>query len=220
VCEVTRNDRPIKSNLGVCRTRASAVLGSMLMCAFDPSGRVGRRMDNKLLDRYRKYASSDEAFAVIFVRKHLVQAKEHWVDAVDYRRYEMSPDNLHFRFVRGGLYRRTLQPQYPQKSTCVVDGKFDEERYYQLVRAITWEAAHMDIGQQKARKVRPLNFEVTGVSYDKNRDNKGFFREDAPPEIKALANNLHDRTDPLWDKALQYANAPEYVYEVRRARLV
>lgn len=177
-------------------------------------------MDNKLLDRYRRYASSEEAYAVLFVRTHLAQAQGHWIDAVDYRRYEMSPDNLHFRFVTGALYGRTLQPQYPPKSTCTVNGKLDEERYYQMTRAITWSTAQTDIQQQKARKVRPLRFEVTGVSYDKNRDNKNFFRDDTPSEIKALASNLHDRTDPLWDQALQYANAPEYVYEVRRARLI
>ena len=58
------------------------------------------------------------------------------------------------------------------------------------------------------------------MSYDRNRDNTDFFRNDAPPEIKALANNLSDRSDPLWDKALQYANTPEYVYEIRQARLI
>jgi hypothetical protein len=55
---------------------------------------------------------------------------------------------------------------------------------------------------------------MTGVRYDKNRDNKDYFRSDAPPEIKALANNLYDRTNPLWDKAMQYINEPEFVYEV------
>ena len=88
------------------------------------------------------------------------------------------------------------------------------------MRAITWETAHKDIEQQKAAKLRPLKFELTGVSYDRNRDNKNFFRDDAPPEIKALASNLYDRTDPLWDKALQYASAPEFVYEIRTAKVI
>ncbi|UIF89982.1 hypothetical protein [Cupriavidus sp. UYPR2.512] len=80
--------------------------------------------------------------------------------------------------------------------------------------------AHKDIEQQKSKCVKPIKFEITGVSYDKNRNNKDYFREDAPQEIKALANNLHDRTDPLWDKAVQYVNAPEFVYEVRQARII
>ena len=60
---------------------------------------------------------------------------------------------------------------------------------------------------------------MRGVSYDKNRGSANFFREDAPPEVKALAANLSDRTNPLWDIALQYANRPEFVYEIRRAKV-
>jgi len=67
--------------------------------------------------------------------------------------------------------------------------------------------------------VAPSKFKITGVSYDKNRDNKNFFRDDAPPEIKALSNNLYDRTDPLWGGALQYANKREFVYEVKRVSI-
>jgi len=60
-------------------------------------------MDDRLLARYREYARTEEAYAVLFVKTHLVQAKGHWVDIVGFRRYEMSPDNLHFRFVVGGI---------------------------------------------------------------------------------------------------------------------
>jgi hypothetical protein len=68
--------------------------------------------------------------------------------------------------------------------------------------------------------VAASKFEITGVSYDKNQNNKGYFRDDAPPEIKALADNLYDRTDPLWDKAMQYINAPEFVYEIKQIRMI
>jgi hypothetical protein len=173
-------------------------------------------MEDKLLERYLKYANTEEAFAVIFVKKHLAQAKGHWVDIVDCRRYEMSSDDLHFRFVVGGLYKRKIKPQYPSKSAYTIDGKFDERRYYLMTRAITWETAHKDIEQQKSKNVAVSKFKITGVSYDKNRSNKDFFREDASPEIKALANNLYDRTNPLWAKALQYVNKPEFVYEIKK----
>ena len=173
-------------------------------------------MDDKLLEKYREYANTEEAFAVLFVKKHLTQAKGHWVDIVDCRRYEMSSDDLHFRFVIGGLYKRKIQPRYPSKSAYTIDGKFDERGYYLMVRAITWEVAHKDIKQQKSMNVASRKFKITGVSYDKNRSNKDFFRKDAPPEIKALANNLNDRTNPLWDEALQYANEPEFVYEIKK----
>lgn len=176
-------------------------------------------MDDRLLKRYREYASTEEAFAVLFVKQHLVQAKGHWIDVVNFRRYEMSPENTHFRFVVGGLYKRKIRPKYPPRSAYTMNGKFDERGYYLMTRAITWETAHADIEQQKAKKIQSLKFEVTGVSYDRNRDNKNFFRDDAPPEIKDLANNLQDRTDPLWDTAMQYINGPEFVYEVRKARV-
>ena len=128
----------------------------------------------------------------------------------------MSPDPLHFRFVVGGLYKRKIQPQYPSKSVYTIDGKFDERGYYLMVRAITWETAHKDIEQQKSKNIASRKFKITGISYDKNRSNKDFFREDAPLEIKALANNLNNRTNPLWDRALQYANKPEFVYEIKK----
>ena len=63
-------------------------------------------MNEKLLKKYLKYAGTDEAFAVLFAKKHIEDTRGHWVDVVDCRRYEMSSDNLHFRFVVGGLYRR------------------------------------------------------------------------------------------------------------------
>lgn len=177
-------------------------------------------MDHRLLKKYREYANTEEAYAVLFVKKHLAQAKGHWVDVVNCRRYEMSSDDLHFKFVVGGLYERRIHPQYPPRSSYTINGKFDERTYYLMARAITWETAHKDIEQQKSKCVKPIKFEITGVSYDKNRHNKDYFREDAPQEIKALANNLHDRTDPLWDKAVQYVNALEFVYEVRQARII
>jgi hypothetical protein len=173
-------------------------------------------MDDQLLKKYLQYASTEDAFAVLFVKKHLAQAKGHWVDIVDCRRYEMSSDNLHFRFVIGGLYKRKIQPRYPSKSAYTIDGKFDEHGYYLMVRALTWETAHKDIEQQKSKNEASRKFKITGISYDKNRGNKDFFRKDAPPEIMALANNLNDRTNPLWDQALRYANKPEFVYEIKK----
>ena len=117
-------------------------------------------MDNKLLKKYLRYANTDEAFAVLFVKKHLAQAKGHWVGIVDCRHYEMSSDNLHFRFVVGGMYKRKTKPQYPSKSAYTIDGKFDEHRYYMMVRAITWEAAHKDIEQQKSKNVTSRKFKI------------------------------------------------------------
>jgi hypothetical protein len=88
-----------------------------------------------------------------------------------------------------------------------------------MTRAITWEAAHKDIGQQKSQSVVPSKFKITGVSYPKNRTEDNFFRDDAPPEIKALARNLNDRTNPLWDKAMLYVDEQEFVYEIKQVSI-
>ena len=177
-------------------------------------------MNEQLLARYRKYARTDEAYAVAFVKLHLAEAKGHWIDPVNFRRYERSEDVLRFRYVEGGLFKRRLRPVYPPESDFTYNERLDEARYASVTRAITWEAAHKDIEQQKAARVLPLRFEVTGVSYDRNKDNKNFFVDDAPPEIKELAKNLNDRTNPLWDRALRYANRPEYVFEIRSAKVI
>ncbi|MHC1653251.1 hypothetical protein ACODUL_08170 [Stenotrophomonas maltophilia] len=180
---------------------------------------MSQRSNEKLLERYLEYASSEEAFAVLFVKRYLPEARGYWIDPEDFRRYEKSSNNLHFRYVIGALYRRLELPKYPSKVEFIINGVFNERRYLTICRAITWEAAHRDMDQQRSSGIRGSKFEVTGVSYDRNRGSAGFFRDDAPPEIKALATNLQDRTDPLWDRALQYANAPEFVFEVRRARV-
>lgn len=173
-------------------------------------------MNDILLRKYREYANSEDALAVLFVKKNLPQAKDHWIDIADCRRYEMSPYDLHFRFVLGGLYTRKIRPEYPPRSAFTNNGEFDERRYLFLARAITWETAHKDITQQKSKNVSASEFKITGVSYDKNRDCKSFFRDDAPAEIKALANDLADRTNPLWERALRYANKPDFVYKIKR----
>lgn len=177
-------------------------------------------MDAKLLQRYLEYANSDEAQAVLYVKKYLAQANGHWVDIVDYRRYERSPDPLHFRFVEGGLYKRRLTPQYPSKSDYMSNGQLRERDYYLVTRAITWETAHKDIEQQKSERVPATEFKITGVSYDKSRHNKNCFRDGAPPEIMALAVNPNDRTDPLWEVAVQYLLHPEFVYEIKKVDII
>ena len=176
-------------------------------------------MDEKLLNKYRSYAKTEESFAVLFTKKYLTQAKGNWVDVVDSRLYEMSSDKLHFRFVKGVLYKRKIKPQYPSKDKYTINGKFDELKYYLMLRAITWETAHKDIEQQKSKGVKGVEFKITGVSYDKNRNNKNYFRDDTPLEIKALAKDLNNRTNPLWDRAMKYINKSEFIYKIKHIHI-
>ncbi|OHE02884.1 MAG: hypothetical protein A2W82_10210 [Sulfurimonas sp. RIFCSPLOWO2_12_36_12] len=83
-------------------------------------------MDEQLLKKYLEYTKSEEGFAVLFVKKHLPQAKGHWVDITDRQCYNNSPDNLHFRYVAGGLYKRKIQPKYPLVTDYTFNGKFDK----------------------------------------------------------------------------------------------
>ncbi|TOQ10562.1 hypothetical protein CGH01_24575, partial [Vibrio parahaemolyticus] len=91
-------------------------------------------MDDKLLSKYLEYAGTEEALAVLFVKKHLNKAKGHWVDISEFRRYEMSEDDMHFKFVNGSLYKRKLKPKYPPKSDFMINGKFKEREYYLAIR--------------------------------------------------------------------------------------
>jgi hypothetical protein len=177
-------------------------------------------MDDRLLKKYLVYANSEEAFAVLFVKKHLIQAKGHWVDIVDCRRYRESTDKLHFQFIIGGLYKRKIHPKYPSKSEYTINGRFDERKYYLMTRAITWETAHTDIEQQKQNNVVASKFDISGIYFDKNLGSTGYFVDSAPLEIKALENNLLDYTNPLWDIAERYRNKPDFVYKVERVDII
>ena len=132
----------------------------------------------------------------------------------------MSSDKLHFRFVVGGLYKKRIQPQYPPKSEYTIAGQFNQREYSSMIRAITLETAHKDIEQQKSKNISPAKFKITGVSYPKMRCEDNYFPEDAPPEIKALAKNLNDRTNPLWDKAAQYVDQQEFVYKIKQVSII
>jgi hypothetical protein len=121
----------------------------------------------ELLKKYIKYASSDEALAVLFVKKELLKSKGHWVDIIDFEPYnDISFEDLEFKFVVCGLYQRKIKPEYPPKSNFKVNGKFDEENYYKSIRAITWSTAQEDIQQQKRNGIKGIKYEIRGVKYN------------------------------------------------------
>ncbi len=129
-----------------------------------------QNISEELFRKYIEYASSEEALAVLFVKKELKESVGNWIDIVVFESYqEISFKNLEFKLVKCGLYKRTIKPKYPPKSDFKINGKFDENKYYQLIRAITWSTANEDIQLQKSKGVKAEKYEIRGVKYNKNR---------------------------------------------------
>ena len=181
-------------------------------------------MDKKDIKKYLEYAKSEEALAVLFVKKYMKQAgNDVWIDI---RACDAPPgyrtDLLKFKRVECELFPRRIRPNYPSRA------EFKDEWWYDMAcRTATWIAAHEDIDRQRRRGVKGPVYRISGVSYPKRPskrpapDPASFFVDDAPAEIKALAKNLNDRTDPLWDVAMQYVRGyddsedSDYIFKIR-----
>lgn len=117
-----------------------------------------------------------------------------------------------FKSVTCELFPRKTTPKYPSRNEFA-----DKYDYLTACRAITWKTANRDISMLRRRNYIGRRYQICGVSYPDARqykilselNRKNFFIASAPPKIKKLAKNLNDRTDPLWDIALQYIN-PNY----------
>lgn len=164
------------------------------------------------IEKYRQYARTPEAFAVLFVKKYLNSAdKSVWVDILSYNApagYDV--EDLKFKRVECELFPRKTRPAYPPRSQYR-----SQSDYETACRAITWETANRDIAAARARGYVGRKYRIDAVSYlvpgkkPPRPDPDRYFRDNAPPEIKALARNLNDRTDKLWDYALNWVR-PEY----------
>lgn len=172
-------------------------------------------MKDNLLTRFKEFSNTVESCAIIFIKENVEKANGCWVDIKYAKLHKYSSDRFQFRVVTGRLYKRTIKPKYPSKKSFIKNGVFDKGAYEYTVRAITWDTANRDIENQKAAGVKPLNFEVYGVRYNA----AGFFKDDAPEEIKALEKNLNDRTNPLWDRAVAFFAYPSYRYKVKSVKI-
>ena len=178
-------------------------------------------MDKNLIEKYEKYANSDESLAILFVKNYLKAAdNKKWIDILEWVRpksfdYNYSEDEqivcnenprLVFTKVCCELFVRKKKPIYPPKNAM------DEEKYKEYCRAICWETANKDISEQRKNGVKGPVFEIRG--FLKKKKHKSHFIDNAPPEIKALEKNFNDKTDPLWDKALKYIQPDEYEFKI------
>jgi hypothetical protein len=170
------------------------------------------------LKKYLEYASTDEARAVLFVKKQLKKSAGHWIDVIDCVPYQSDNVNdLEFKLVVCGLYKRRLKPDYPPKNNFTINGKLNEREYYLTVRATTWETAHTDISQQKTKGIKGEIFEIKGIKYNKNRGK--FIKK--PPWIDNPAwkdVDIHSLRGADRSYVQQFLAPPDWRYEIKSIR--
>ncbi|MBV5317951.1 MAG: hypothetical protein JZU50_09075 [Desulfobulbaceae bacterium] len=172
------------------------------------------------LKKYLEYASTDEARAVLFVKKHLNKASGHWIDIINCFPYQCdSNEDLEFKLVLCGIYARNLKPKYPLKQNFILNGIFNDKEYYLAVRAITWETAHTDISQQKDKGIEGDKFEIKGVKYNKNR---GKYTEKPPWLNNPAWKDLDIHTLRGADRTFveQFLAPPDWHYEIKTIRKI
>lgn len=160
-----------------------------------------------LMNKYTKYAMSDKGKAEKFVRKHLKQANNKvWVEIIEIdapKYYEIG--YMQFKTVVCELYPRTTQPKYPPKSQYP-----DKDDYKLVCNAIEWETAQKDIRTQKRNGEKVVRYRIEGAVYLNAKDRPPMFVKSAPDYIKALANDVKDKSNSAWEEAYKYLN-PEYM---------
>ena len=172
-----------------------------------------RKFIEEMVEKYKHYCRTEESFAVLFVKKYLRASDNKWIDIIDLELGEdTTVENIEFKSVTCELFEKTIKPKYPPKQYFQSD-----EEYTLICRAITWETAHKDINNQRAQNIQGSKYSLGGtVHRTKNKNYSGYFVKDAPAEIKALAKNLNDRSNPLWKEAAKYiSHEPKYFNEYK-----
>lgn len=169
---------------------------------------IKERID-KCVDKFKEYAGSPEAFAVLFVKKHLKTFK--WIKITDYDYIgDFGFKKLKFTNVKCELFERTITPSYPPKSNYK-----REKDYIRVCRAITWETAHRDISLQEKKGVKgePKTLTVVRKLISKPKKYKRFVLKDYTINYKELQLEL----DKFGAKAIE--KIPEasrkYIYETK-----
>lgn len=164
-------------------------------------------MDNSLLEKYCEYFESEEAYAVLFVKKYLKAAKGKWIDIIYIKDFGYSNGEcLEFKKVVCDVFGKRINPQYPSRKNS-----YSDYEYKMLCRAITWKTAHEDIENQRENGIVGTRYVISGRKVKSN----SIFVDEAPKEIKALEKNLNDRTNPLWDSATKYMKDDGYVFSIK-----
>ena len=155
---------------------------------------------------YREYIRSGEAEAIAFIRKHCRDAKGNWVLVYGFYSAAGIP-GIPIKTASFALYPKLTKPKYPPKEKFRFTADWLEACHYE-----TWKTAMKDIETQDRRNYYPPEY---GLRVKFKLDKSHYFIDSAPAEVKALANDLNDLTNPLWDEAGKYINPKRYKYKVQ-----
>ena len=169
-----------------------------------------------LVNKYTKYTNTDEYKAEQFVRENLKQATKNTI--VEIISIDAPKDYAigyqQFKTVECAIYKRSIKPEYPAKAG------FAANDYELVCRAIDWDCAKTDIKTQKRKKVKCDKYKICGAMCLNREPRPPYFIKSAPDKIKALANDLNDRSNKLWDQAYKYFNMDyldydDFVYKIK-----
>ena len=124
--------------------------------------------NEEVLRAYLGYMRTEEP-TIVFIAKNLVKdldTKKKWIHVVDFDCWGIRGRKFAFNYIIVELFDRKLHPKYP------------EDANEQMRKAITWQAAHDDIAQQKAKGIMGPMFLITCPLYNKNKGKK--MREELP----------------------------------------
>lgn len=120
----------------------------------------------ELLKDYNNYSHSEEAVVVYLVRNYVdkLETKSKWIDVVDYHAWGIRGEKRAFNYFIIELFHREINPTYPNEKEYL-----NKNEYARICKALTWEASHTDIDQQREKGKRGPMYLVICPVRNKNR---------------------------------------------------
>lgn len=156
-------------------------------------------MTKNLIEKYKLHYSTDENYAVYFVKKYLAAAKHKWINILKYKVGEGNDaKKLKFEVVVCELFLKKIFPVYPSKESFK-----SPEDYTLNCEATTWVTAQKDIVQQKKAKIQGHRYVIIGRTVQiKNENYDG--SENEPKYFEEYKVVYVRRLNP--DKTLKFKN--------------
>lgn len=133
-------------------------------------------MTESLIEKYKLYYSTDENYAISFVKKNLADAENKWIKILHFKVGDGNDiKKLEFENVVCEIFLKKILPVQPPKEYFS-----DPEDYILNCEAITWETAQRDIAEQKKRRIQGHKYSMIGRKV--KIANKKFDGTDAEPK--------------------------------------